>query len=408
MRTLLTIGLLSLITACGDKGGAGGATADADNDGWADAEDCEDGDPGVHPGAVESCDQLDEDCDGAIDEGVAVTWYADDDGDGYGDPGNTEASCAPSEGYTANADDCDDRSAAIHPGGAEVCDERDNDCDGAIDEDGGQQVFYADSDGDGYGNPDPLTISAACSQPDGFVTNDGDCDDSDGSIYPGAEEVYYDGIDQDCDADNEWDADRDGFDRDSDGGLDCDDSDPAINPDAEDICENGRDEDCDGVDKACLYTFSGVQTDLDEALLDGWTICYQGPYNDAYTSIATVQEDCAGANILMACRPLGATTLSVAAQAPYEDVFTETLPDSSSVHNANGVDWYFNDNWSWGFAHQADGVNKNTCDINIGSYPEERICWHTREGSFDGGYRCGSSTSLNSSADWERLVYTSE
>lgn len=80
---------------------------------------------------------------------------------------------------------------------------------------------------------------------DGYTVADGDCDDNDASINPGEDEIPYDGIDQDCDGEDLTDVDGDGFSPD-DG--DCDDENPDINPDAEEIPNDGIDQDCDGED----------------------------------------------------------------------------------------------------------------------------------------------------------------
>jgi predicted outer membrane repeat protein len=74
-----------------------------------------------------------------VDEDDAVdapTWYADADADGFGDPASPTSSCTQPSGYLADASDCDDASDAIHPGGTEICDGLDNDCDGATDANG--------------------------------------------------------------------------------------------------------------------------------------------------------------------------------------------------------------------------------------------------------------------------------
>jgi hypothetical protein len=105
---------------------------DADGDGFTSDVDCDDSDPNVFPGAVELCNGKDDDCDGAVDEGLPVI---DADHDGHYLPG----SCA------APADDCDDTDPAVYPGAAEVCDAKDNDCDGGIDE-----GLSVDADGDGH------------------------------------------------------------------------------------------------------------------------------------------------------------------------------------------------------------------------------------------------------------------
>ena len=89
---------------------------DDDLDGFGDACDCQPHDPGSFPGAPETCDDLDNDCDGDPDEPDAVdaaTWHRDADGDGRGDPNTTTAACDGPMGYIADATDCDDTDAAV-------------------------------------------------------------------------------------------------------------------------------------------------------------------------------------------------------------------------------------------------------------------------------------------------------
>lgn len=163
--------------------------------------------------------------------------------------------------------DCNDADSASRPDALELCNGRDNDCDGIID--GPTPVnagaWFLDQDGDGYG--DPSTAISQCDPPEGYVSVGGDCDDTNRSVHPGAAEIC-DGIDNNCDdiadgadAANQiaWylDEDGDGF----GGGLgtqacqnpggfvpngfDCDDSDATISPDAVEVCD-GIDRDCDG------------------------------------------------------------------------------------------------------------------------------------------------------------------
>ena len=100
------------------------ANADADADGWAACEDCDDGAAGVHPDAVEVCDGQDNDCDGSIDEPDALdalTWYADTDGDGWGDASAPVLACEAPTGFVADSSDCDDEDASIIPGSRRPC-----------------------------------------------------------------------------------------------------------------------------------------------------------------------------------------------------------------------------------------------------------------------------------------------
>src|SRR6185436_3354214 len=77
--------------------------------------DCDDSNPHIHPGAVEACDHLDNDCNGAVDDGVDVALYPDADGDNHGTPG-TERGCPGEPGYALLDNDCDDSNPAIQPG----------------------------------------------------------------------------------------------------------------------------------------------------------------------------------------------------------------------------------------------------------------------------------------------------
>ncbi|MFM1771028.1 MAG: hypothetical protein RLZZ71_170, partial [Bacteroidota bacterium] len=245
----------------------------------------------------EVCNGLDDNGNGQIDEGVLNTYYADTDGDGYGNPSSTIEACSAPSGYVINNTDCNDVSAAISPstvwyldadndgyyintsvsctspganynttGGTsgdcddnnaavnaastEVCNGIDDNCNGQIDE-GVLNTYYADVDGDGYG--DAGSSVQACSAPTGYVTNNTDCNDASASINPTT--VWY------------LDADGDGYyvstsvsctspgaNYNTIGGIngDCNDSNSAINAAAIEICGNGIDEDCDGSDLACV------------------------------------------------------------------------------------------------------------------------------------------------------------
>ena len=266
-----------------------------------DATDCDDTDPTVHPGAAETCDGDDEDCDGMVDEDAsdADTWYADADGDSYGAAAYAVEACVAPEGYVADATDCDDGSDQALPGGTEVCDGLDNDCDGTVDVGAGDALtWYADGDGDGYG--DAAHPVSACEAPAGYVSDDSDCDDGAATAHPGRVEVC-DTLDNDCDGATDeddavdaptWYADGDG-----DGygdpasprdacaapaghvadGSDCDDEDGGVHPGAPETCD-GEDEDCDG-------TADELPTDADT-----W---YADVDGDGYGSAASAVEACA-------------------------------------------------------------------------------------------------------------------
>jgi hypothetical protein len=267
------------------------AYADADGDGWPACEDCDDTDAGANPSGIEVCDGADNDCDGTVDEPDAtdaLTWYADRDGDTYGDAASSQLACDQPAGTVADASDCDDGDAAVNPAATETCNGVDDDCDGTVDEADAADAtaWYADADGDAYG--DPASSTVACDAPAGYVADATDCDDTRRLTHPGATE-YCNSDDDDCngvvddsavDARTWWaDADGDsygdplvsttacatpaGYVRDDD---DCDDADGAINPAATEVCD-GVDNDCDG-------TIDGVSEnfDFDSGISSSWMV----------------------------------------------------------------------------------------------------------------------------------------
>ncbi|NOY24344.1 MAG: sialidase, partial [Oligoflexia bacterium] len=176
------------------------APLDNDGDGYDSDVDCNDSDASVNPGGLEVCDGIDNDCDGEIDEDVSTTFYADADGDSYGDPDTPAEACSLPAGYVSAGTDCNDDDAEVYPGAVEVCNEIDDDCDGDVDEDV-TDTYLADADGDGFGDADAWVD--ACEAPEGYVADPGDdtlidCDDTTDAVWPGAPEVC-DELDNDCD-----------------------------------------------------------------------------------------------------------------------------------------------------------------------------------------------------------------
>lgn len=167
--------------------------ADADSDGWgANAApvisctplagavqitgDCDDTNAQVNPDMPDGCDQadgIDNNCNGQAEDDASA-WFTDADGDGWGDVNSFVIACTQPPATSLEPGDCDDTNNALFPGGTEICDGLDNDCDGDVDED---FLWYTDADGDGFG--DDATAQPACSPVPGAVQIGGDCDDSD-------------------------------------------------------------------------------------------------------------------------------------------------------------------------------------------------------------------------------------
>ena len=236
------------------------------------AEDCNDADASIFPGAQEVCDGQDNDCDGRVDDNDptlsgASTWYADADLDGYGGTQFEATACEAPSGYVDNNADCNDWDMSSHPGAEEVCDGADNDCDGTLDEDDATDAstWYLDSDGDGFGT---TSITAtACDAPAGYSLHAGDCDDADPQYNPGALEAdCTDPNDYNCDGSVGYaDADSDGF----PACEDCDDASAAVNDSAVEVCD-GQDNNCNGLVDADDSAIADAATWYGDADGDGY------------------------------------------------------------------------------------------------------------------------------------------
>jgi hypothetical protein len=278
-----------------DKDGIGDACED-DTDGDLDPNptDCAPQDPAVHHGADELCNGKDDNCNGILDEGYpdsnddgkADCVDLDDDGDTVPDeldncptiPNADQAdtdddkagnACDPDDDGDGDPDstDCKPLDPAVFHKAVEICDAKDNDCDDLADEEGavGCDLFYYNSDGDGYGLA-PLNKCLCQPKAPYSALEAGDCDDNNASIFPSANE-WCNSKDDDCDGsvdelgaigcnDLYVDADKDGFGTGEPACLcgypvgystaagDCDDKEPLSKPGGIEQCD-GKDNDCD-------------------------------------------------------------------------------------------------------------------------------------------------------------------
>jgi hypothetical protein len=161
-------------------------------------------------------------------------------------------------------------------------------------------------------------------------------------------------------------------------------------------------------DPDCLYWQAGVQQNVAPATLVGWSQCYTGTYASSSPPFVTLLQQCSKANLLLACRPVGNATWNLVAMAPRADVLFDCGSNPNCTKQSNGVGWYYNDSFSWGFAPGGESVNRSPCDFDNGSQTstDKRMCWHTLGGISD-GYRCGAKD-LNGNSQWERAVFQAD
>lgn len=286
-------------------------TTDRDGDGTPDYLDCEWANPVVHPGAFDSCDTIDTDCNGVVDDGAGVVHqpvYYDHDLDGDVWPGRTEPNgcvrehwvAGPVEldcnefdpdinaassdlcdwdldGYTTLFD-CNDHDRDVHPGVAQGCSGIDNDCDGTVDDAdvtppfGYRPVFGIDADGDGY----PSEFVERCASPGG-------------AYVPTA------------------------------GEIDCAPDDPLVHPNQPDDCDNARDTNCDGVFSPVYggspaFTASGPSDPPMLARYFQDVLLCPGTYR-VYIGVGTFPGEFGGSHEPVSIRGLGASPSDVVLDA---------------------------------------------------------------------------------------------
>ena len=162
------------------------------------AGDCNDMNAAVNDGMMEICNDVDDNCNSLVDDGLNfANYYFDNDGDTFGITTDAVFACDQPSGYVQAGGDCNDNAFGVYPGSPEFCNGSDDDCDGSIDNGLVFLSYYADADGDTYG--DINNSESLCADPGSlFVTNDTDCDDTNALVNPAATEVWENGIDDDC------------------------------------------------------------------------------------------------------------------------------------------------------------------------------------------------------------------
>jgi hypothetical protein len=245
------------------------------------------------------------------------------------------------DGWSTCDGDCDDADASSYPGGVEDADGADNDCNGTADD----GTALVDDDGDGY------------------TELDDDCDDGDASVNPGAEETWYDGVDQDCDG-NDDDQDGDGY----AVADDCDDTDAAVNPDAAETWYDGVDQDCDGndddqdadgwpVDADCDDTDAAISPEAAEAWYDGVDQDCDGNDTD---------QDGDGYDVSTDCDDTDASVFPGASETWYDGV-------DSDCDGANDYD-------QDGDGYTAEGFGGSDCqDGDASVHPGAEDTWYDGE-----------------------------
>ncbi|MFM7770801.1 MAG: MopE-related protein, partial [Bacteroidota bacterium] len=160
--------------------------------------DCDDANANINTSVSEICNDIDDNCNNLIDDGLTFqNYYADTDNDSFG-AGNATSSCSDlGAGYVLDNTDCNDNDANVNEASTEICNDIDDNCNNLIDDGLTFQNYYADADNDSFGAG---TATSSCSDLGaGYVLDNTDCNDNDANVNPAAEDIAGNGIDENCD-----------------------------------------------------------------------------------------------------------------------------------------------------------------------------------------------------------------
>ena len=149
--------------------------------------------------------------------------------------------------------------------------------------------------------------------------------------------------------------------------------------------------------------FAGPQPSLPQKTAEaaGWSICHSEDFNTDTTLVSDVLAKCDKPELMLACRPKSNPVFLVAAHAHRTSVTHDTgnAESSTVTHRANGTEWYFNDQYSWGFAPAGNPVRNNSCDLEADN-SAQRMCIHITAGNLAFGHRCGN---IRNPASFDRV-----